>query len=300
MMMSQEQLETKTKSTRWSNLDYDLLLLIFEKLLDLSDIYQSRNVCVSWQSVSKTTLSPFLFLSKVSLHEEEPEEGDFFFGAFDSEYKNGFDYEKSCTLFNSRTHEIHKISLPEEEKGNIWYSSSGFWWLITIGVEPPHEIGLFNPFTRDRISLPRASDLLEVQEELRAITSTNPLIDPKFSVLATHSCGRKIAFCRPGDSSWTSINGFQGICTDTIFHKGEFYAVNLRGDLYRINSCTFTAEKLALQPIEFSWHWYCKNSSKSLPQNHSTDFEANCIYFIDDANVFNVKINKDTVDLLDD
>ncbi|KAK2639751.1 hypothetical protein Ddye_027546 [Dipteronia dyeriana] len=158
---------------------------------------------------------------------------------------------------------IHEIPLLEEEKGNIWYSSSGFWWLITIGVEPPHEIGLFNPFTRDRITLPRASDLLKVREELRVITSANPLIDPKFSVLATHSCVFKIAFCRPGDSSWTSIKGFQGICNDTIFHKGEFFAVNHRGDLFRINC----------------------------------DFESNCIYFIDDADVFNMTtkyLNKDT------
>ncbi|TXG67547.1 hypothetical protein EZV62_008822 [Acer yangbiense] len=62
---------------------------------------------------------------------------------------------------------------------------------------------------------------------------------------------------KPGDSSWTSIKGFQGICNDTIFHKGEFYAVNHRGDLFRINRGNFTAEKLALWPIEFSWLWYC-------------------------------------------
>ncbi|KAK3199734.1 hypothetical protein Dsin_023149 [Dipteronia sinensis] len=364
--MSQEQPEKKTKrTTRWSDLDFDLLLMIFEKLLDFPDIYQCGTVCVSWQSVAKTILPPFLLLSKVSLHAKE---GDFFFGDFDSEYIISFDYEKSCTLFNIRTHKIHKIPLPEDYKGNIWYSSSGFWWLITIGVKPPHAISLFNPFTRDRITLPQASDLLKVREELRVITSTNPLIDPKFSVLATHSCGFKIAFCRPGDSSWTSIKGFQGICNDTIFHKGEFYAVNHRGDLFRINRGNFTAEKLALRPIEFSWHWYCnylveldgdlllvarwledtpitcskttsftvyklnwvekewiqiknfgdnfillgKNSSISLPRNHFRDLktnrtplalnhfidvEANCIYFIDDADGFNMTtkyLNKDT------
>ncbi|KAK2639741.1 hypothetical protein Ddye_027536 [Dipteronia dyeriana] len=355
------------RTTRWSDLDFDLLLMIFEKLLDLPDIYRCGTVCVSWQSVAKTILPPFLLLSKVSLHAEESDfffgdfhsksinsfYCDFFVGDFDSKSINSFYYEKSCTLFNIRTHKIHEVPLPEEEKGNIWYSSSGFWWLITIGVEPPHEIGLFNPFTRDRITLPRASDLLKVREELRVITSANPLIDPKFSVLATHSCGFKIAFCRPGDSSWTSIKGFQGICNDTIFHKGEFFAVNHRGDLFRINCGNFTAEKLALRPIEFPWHWYCnylveldgdlllvarwleetqitcskttsftvyklnwvekgwikiknigdnsillgKNSSISLPRNHFINFEANCIYFIDDADGFNMTtkyLNMDT------
>ncbi|KAL5733440.1 hypothetical protein ACOSQ2_033132 [Xanthoceras sorbifolium] len=221
---------------QWSDLPGEMLLIIFRKLRDPSDIYRCGLVCVSWKSVVRTVLPHCLLLSNVGVFKDET--GRLHYGDLS---------KQSCVLFDTQTNETHEISLPEVE--GRWFSSSSFGWLLTIGFKTPHQIRLLNPFTSDLIELPSAR-AFEEPNDLRVITSTSPL-DPKCLVLAAHSHHGRLAFCRPGDESWTRVEYFDSCCSDAIFYKDKFYAVDFGGHLFRI-SCNIIpiAAKLPLRPIQ--------------------------------------------------
>ncbi|TXG67536.1 hypothetical protein EZV62_008811 [Acer yangbiense] len=223
---------------QWSDLPVEILLIIFQNLKDPFDVYRCGLVCVSWKSVVTTILPPFLLLSNV--------------GGF-SDNMTSFHFEaslnkQSCSLFNTQTNETHEIFLPEVEK--CWFSGSSFGWLITICLEPPHEVHLLNPLTRDRIQLPAARQL-RLRSDLRVITSASPL-NPTCLVLAINYLKGALAFCRPGDKSWTLFEDFCRRLDDVVHYKGEFYAVNSLGHLYHLHCNTPATQKvLPLCPIEF-------------------------------------------------
>ncbi|KAI9186598.1 hypothetical protein LWI28_018925 [Acer negundo] len=223
---------------QWSDLPVEILSIIFQKLKDPCDVYRCGLVCVSWKSVVTTILPPFLLLSNV--------------GGF-SDDMTSFHFEaslnkQSCSLFNTQTNETHEIFLPEVEK--CWFSGSSFGWLITICLEPPHEVHLLNPLTRDRIQLPAARQL-RLRSDLRVITSASPL-NPTCLVLAIDHLKGALAFCRPGDKSWTLFEDFSHRLDDVIHYKGEFYAVNSLGHLFHLHCNTPAAQKvLHLCPVEF-------------------------------------------------
>ncbi|TXG49420.1 hypothetical protein EZV62_025295 [Acer yangbiense] len=238
----------------WSNLPRELLLIIFRKLEDPSDIYNCATVCGSWNS-AMTSISPkFLLLSIVGLGKGKDIDA--------SPHRN------SCTLFNPDTNTTHQIALPNL-KGK-WFSSSSFGWLLTIRAKSPHQLSLLNPFTGHQISLPPAKDFYKHihpykresaclnkwiyrPQETRVITSTSPL-NPNCLILAAHSVahggGNKLSFCRPGDKSWTNLD-FNEDCCDTIYYHGEFYAVDYDAYFYRIHCRDIPGtEKLPLHRIE--------------------------------------------------
>ncbi|KAK0597703.1 hypothetical protein LWI29_027824 [Acer saccharum] len=232
-----------------SNLPRELLLIIFRKLEDPSDIYNCAMVCGSWNSAMRSISPKFLLLSIVGKGDASPD-------------------RNSCTLFNPDTNTTHQIALPNL-KGK-WFSSSSFGWLLTIRVESPHQLSLLNPFTGHQISLPPAKDFfkdihhynpmepdayfsLYRPQQTRVITSASPL-NPNCLILADHSFahtfGNRLSFCRPGDKSWTDLD-FNEDCCDTIYYHGEFYAVDYYAYIYRIHCRDIpAAEKLPLQPIE--------------------------------------------------
>ncbi|KAI9156069.1 hypothetical protein LWI28_000063 [Acer negundo] len=200
-----------------------------------------------------TSISPkFLLLSIVGL----------------SEGKDASPDKNSCTLFNPDTDTTHQIALPNL-KGK-WFSSSSFGWLLTIRVKSPHQLSLLNPFTGHQISLPPAKDFYKHihhykrmepddyysvykwiyrPQETRVITSTSPL-NANCLILAAHTGGNKLSFCRPGDKSWTNLD-FDEVCCDTIYYHGEFYAIDDYAYFYRIHCRDIpAAEKLPLPPIE--------------------------------------------------
>ncbi|KAK0595115.1 hypothetical protein LWI29_003735 [Acer saccharum] len=204
---------------QWSALPVEILPIIFQKLNDPGDVYRCGLVCVLWKSIVTTILPPFLLLSNVGT------------------------YKQSCRLFNTQTNQTHEIFLPELE--NCWFSSSSFGWLLTIGFQQPHEVHLLNHFTRDRIQLPSAKQLSEPYD-LRVITSTSPL-NPTCLVLAMRHFNNALAFCRPGDKSWTCFEDFGRFDNDVAFYKGEFYAVNALGHLVHLD-CNIPVVQKALIP----------------------------------------------------
>ncbi|KAK3199741.1 hypothetical protein Dsin_023156 [Dipteronia sinensis] len=228
---------------QWSDLPVEILPMIFQKLKDPRDVYRCGLVCVLWKSIAKTILPPFLLLSNVGTFKDET--GTFHFKAPLN--------KQSCSLFNTQTNESHEIFLPEVEK--CWFSSSSFGWLLTICFEPPHEVHLLNPFNRDRIQLPSASEF-RWPCDLRVVTSTTPLNPTCLVLVITHFKGA-LAFCRPGDKSWTCFEDFERCDNDVAFYKGEFYSVNTLGHLFHLH-CNIPVAQKVLPPlsIEFMHHNY--------------------------------------------
>ncbi|KAK0599984.1 hypothetical protein LWI29_010444 [Acer saccharum] len=223
---------------QWSDLIVEILPIIFQKLKDPCDVYRCGLVCVLWKSIVTTILPPFLLLSNVGTFKDET--GSFHFEAPLN--------KQSCSLFNTQTNETHEIFLPEVEK--CWFSHSSFGWLLTISFEPPHEVHLLNPFTRDRIQLPSAKQFSRPYD-LRVITSTTPL-NPTCLVLVIGHFKGVLAFCRPGDKSWTLFEDFRRCLEDVMFYKGECYAVNYFGHLFHLHCNTPATQKvLRLWPIDF-------------------------------------------------
>ncbi|KAI9187002.1 hypothetical protein LWI28_023274 [Acer negundo] len=208
---------------QWSDLPIEILPIIFQKLKDPCDVYRCGLVCVLWKSIATTILPPFLLLSNV---------GSFHFKAPLN--------KKSCSLFNTQTNETHEIFLPEVEK--CWFTSSSFGWLLTICFEPPHEVHLLNPFTRDRIQLPLSREFRRPYD-LRVITSTAPL-NPTCLVLVIRRFQGALAFCRPGDRYWTFFDDFGRCDNDVAFYKGGLYAVNSFGHLVQIHCNSPVAQKV--------------------------------------------------------
>ncbi|KAK0600703.1 hypothetical protein LWI29_017610 [Acer saccharum] len=214
---------------RWSDLNKDVLSVIFQKLKDYDShdnnntIYRCGNVCVSWQSIARAILPRYLLLSNVQ------------------NLKN----KNSCVLFNLFTESVSEISLPEELKGR-WFTASSFGWMLTISINSPHKIALINPFSpAQKIELPDTTNISKLRNfnrGLRVITSTNPL-DPNCIFVAIHgdSFGRTPAFCKLGDKSWTIMSEYVwGVCSwevfsdDARFYKGKFYSVDLNGNFFRV------------------------------------------------------------------
>ncbi|GKV05967.1 hypothetical protein SLEP1_g17913 [Rubroshorea leprosula] len=91
-------------------------------------------------------------------------------------------------------------------------------------------------------------------EFMRVITSTIPT-DPLCKVLAIHlgKHGHSFSFCRTGDHAWIRINNFVGWCSDAIFYKGDFYAIDFYDYIWVIQPTVNNfqkAVKLSVEPVK--------------------------------------------------
>ncbi|KAK3199809.1 hypothetical protein Dsin_023224, partial [Dipteronia sinensis] len=113
--------------------------------------------------------------------------------------------------------------------------SSSFDWLLTIRRKP-NKVRLLNPITREQIKLPLSRILFERSNDFRVIiTSTSPL-DPECLVIVQNlyhpSFKFSVIYCRPGADSYWKVVKINRRFNDLIFHKGELYWVDYRGELY--------------------------------------------------------------------
>lgn len=136
---------------------------------------------------------------------------------------------------------IRKLPLPEAHRQRC-VSTHG--WLLTTG-EHEFYTKLVNPVSRTQIDLPQLymfEELYFDQDEWiyyglsmrkAVFTSSNPLAsDPSFRVIIIW--GKTLGFCRPGDGSWTRINGWEGHVFDIAYHsmRTRLYVVATLGTIY--------------------------------------------------------------------
>ncbi|KAK0602342.1 hypothetical protein LWI29_032482 [Acer saccharum] len=277
---------------RWSDLPKDILLIIFRKLEDhnYNMIYRCGCVCVSWQSVVRASLLPqYLLLSNVGMFKDQESVFQYMHYHQREDY---FKNIKSCVLFDLFTKRIREISLPGELLKGRWFTSSSSGWLLTIGIESPHEIHLVNPFCPEqKIELPNATKIgllsSHHSNKWRVITSTNPL-DPNCIFVAVIHMDAIfpnliLAFCRRGDKYWTTIQNLRQFCCDAIFYKDYFYTIDSFGQFLAIHV------KFLVPPVTYiGWpglksHMHCLSRMEREPyggRSYLVEFDGNLLRVI--------------------
>ncbi|XP_071739466.1 putative F-box protein At5g55150 [Rutidosis leptorrhynchoides] len=217
----------------WSDLLPEILNKITQNLNFYEDFINFLCVCTSWNSSITTTKTfihtlpsqfPTLMLAESNTNEDD----------------NDQNYRNFILLSNHNT--VRKLQLPEAHRQKC-VSTHG--WLLTTG-EQEFCAKLLHPISRTQIELPQLYMFEELhfdQDEwmyycssMRKVvfTSSNPLlIDPLFRVVIIW--GRTIGFCRPGDASWTRINGSsEGQLFDITYHnmRKRVYVVAAMGSIY--------------------------------------------------------------------
>ncbi|KAF8412286.1 hypothetical protein HHK36_000247 [Tetracentron sinense] len=209
----------------WSELPNDLLGLIAQRVLIYEDFVAFGGVCESWRSVAvKQNFTPSPQLPWLMLPEQ-----------------------KNCdtrTFFSLSKGMVHERRLPEVRGKRCWGSQG---WLITFSIDL--NISLLNPFTRLQIQLPPHRtfkyhfDIYEDVEEYnytpaeiqelyiyKAIVSSSPSSTTDYVVMVIHGPKIQLAFARPGDEAWTTIEETRPTrYYDVIYYKEKFYAVNSHG-----------------------------------------------------------------------
>ncbi|GKV20533.1 hypothetical protein SLEP1_g30640 [Rubroshorea leprosula] len=203
-----------------------------------------RVVCVSWQYAAQLLYLRYLGLKSNALLVLLPLEN-----------QTG---RQCCRIYNYCSHKIHRIFLPQLQGG--WYTASSHGWLLTVANQAIH---LLNPITSTTVRLPpekrfRRPEICLMSskkpEFTRVITSTIPR-DPLCKVLAIHpgKHGHSFSFCRTGDHAWIRIHNFVGRCSDAIFYKGDFYAIDFYGYIWVIQPTVNNfqkAVKLSVEPVK--------------------------------------------------
>ncbi|KAF8412272.1 hypothetical protein HHK36_000233 [Tetracentron sinense] len=199
----------------WSELQKDLLGFIAKRLITYEDFVAFSGVCSSWRLVAmnvnftRSIGIPWLMLVQK-----------------DSDTRRFFSLSKGL---------VHERTLTETRDTKCWGSQG---WLITIGEFL--NINLLNPLTRLQIQLPhqctfKDKDLghssFHTQKFyiIKAILSSSPSCTSNYVVMVIHSEKSKLAFARPGDKTWTTINSRFARFSDVAFFRGQFYAINLSG-----------------------------------------------------------------------
>ncbi|KAI3731666.1 hypothetical protein L1987_62859 [Smallanthus sonchifolius] len=215
--------------TTWSELPPEILNTIAGKLHFFEDYINFLCVCTSWNKSSTTTTKNMI--------QHLPSQFPMLMFA-ESNTTEDFKHRTFFLLSNGGT--MRKLPLPEAHRQRC-ISTHG--WLLTIG-EQEFYTKLVNPLSHTQIELPE----LYMFEELyfdrdewvyygfcmrkAVFTSSNPLSDPSFRVIIIW--GKSIGFCRPGDGSWTRIDGWEGSLFDIVYHRmrKRLYVVATMGTIY--------------------------------------------------------------------
>ncbi|KAK9265892.1 hypothetical protein L1049_007125 [Liquidambar formosana] len=226
----------------WSELPGELLLLICQRLLSLSDQIHFSGVCSAWRSVGvecRCHLSrqiPGLMISSSEI------------------------YDKPCyflRLPEARLYELAEFSVPHQIVCN---GSTEGWMVVTDKFMQMH---ILNPFSGAQLQLPSVESLpppfmvpepKSMKYVKKAILSSNPVLNPDAFVLVIYSCGR-LAFCKVGDETWTLVKSPPHQWhLDAIYLKGKFFSVCNFGTLLLVDiDQQPKVKEIASAPQSQSW-----------------------------------------------
>ncbi|KAF6156751.1 hypothetical protein GIB67_033220 [Kingdonia uniflora] len=190
-------------SCDWSQLPDNLLAMISNKFACMDDFVRFGAVCVSWRSVTVENRNQLF-----------PPQVPFLM------FPNMHDNTRHKTLF----------SLPMQ------------WG----GVDPDFKVELMNPCfsVENKIELPPLTsfDHHETVEELsldgymkKTVLSASPTRTSDYVVMTIYGAQNKLAFTKPGDKQWTTVEHEHKCFNDLIYYKGEFYAVDGEGTVIACN-----------------------------------------------------------------
>ncbi|KAF8395070.1 hypothetical protein HHK36_019010 [Tetracentron sinense] len=205
----------------WSELTPELLHLILKRLT-LPDYLRFGAVCKSWRSIEiekahpPAPQFPWLMLRKSG-------------------------YNANFSFFSLSEDRIYRLKLLEARGARCCGSSEG--WLVMAHWKNL-DMFLLNPFSKAQIQLPRQSSLHRANRIKKAIVVlTEPNCDhsnglANLMVVMIYGDSSKLAFCRPGDETWTCFEDLFWPYSDIIFYNGKLYAIKvwMEMDVFIIDS----------------------------------------------------------------
>lgn len=194
----------------WADLPAEVLELFLSRL-DVGDNIRASAVCKRWCSVATSLRvvdqSPWLMYF--------PKKG------------NCYDF------YDPVQRKTYSLELPELDGCRVCYTKDG-WLLLNRQdwrrLDGNHIFSLFNPFTRDLITLPKFDRTYQIAAFSCAPTSTGCVI------LIFRRVGSSlvaISTCYPGEKEWTTVNYDAvlscSMCDKLVFSNGLFYCLSDRG-----------------------------------------------------------------------
>ncbi|GKV16065.1 hypothetical protein SLEP1_g26769 [Rubroshorea leprosula] len=131
-------------------------------------------------------------------------------------------------IYDYCSHKIHRIFLPQLQGG-----------CATVKLPPEKR------FRRPKICWMSSKK----SKFTRVITSTIPIRPGKRAGWVGLGSGQ----LGTGDHAWIKINNFMGRCSDAIFYKGDFYAIDFYGYIWVIQPTANNfqkAVKLSVEPVK--------------------------------------------------
>ncbi|KAH7522542.1 hypothetical protein FEM48_Zijuj07G0149500 [Ziziphus jujuba var. spinosa] len=216
-------------ASNWSELQMELLDLIIKRLDAIVDIIRFKAVCSKWYRAAQLYMtSPLLMLPS------DKKEAD------------------DCRFFSVAENKIYKINNVFEGFHGAWCVGSSHGWLVILDKETkPH---LLNPFSGAKVQLPFINTLLPYQELhlygsspyfvkllvkfcfSKAILMSSDLClsdasrGKSFCIVVIYGLSsQRLAFCMPGDSTWTRFGGDDHEYLDIICHNGMLYSLSSKG-----------------------------------------------------------------------
>ncbi|KAH7866584.1 hypothetical protein Vadar_022284 [Vaccinium darrowii] len=225
-------------SPDWAFLPEEILNLILNQLIQLSDYVRFGAVCKSWQAVG--------LLQKVKrrceIHKQvpmllvrAPAKKNHRRSLYSIGTQNTVLDFQAEVLYSRRS--LYSITQNKVLDFQVEFPYSqrcrgcSFGWLTT--VEKDTSIKLVNPFSGGKtIRLPpvvQSCDADDNEYEYRVhkvVLSSNPSLTPDdFVALALYGGCNNLAYIKPGQACWTYIDKFGKLFLDAIYHRGKFYAV---------------------------------------------------------------------------
>ncbi|XP_077247247.1 putative F-box protein At5g55150 [Tasmannia lanceolata] len=229
---------------KWSELPNELLAMVLDCLPLFIDCIRFGAVCSSWYDVTKENSHWLDFQGQFPLMMVP-------------------DKERTETrgFYSITKNKLYNIQLPEFH--GKWCCGSSMGWVVT--VDENANVHLLHPFTSTQIQLPSLDKFPDNQNHTRddkprdyrylvkTVLSANPISTPDYIVAAIVDNGRKLAFYKPGDEKWTTINNEWAHTVsqwvhyyDVIYYKYKFYAITNRNTVVTLDFASNDFPKLTM------------------------------------------------------
>ncbi|KAK6158226.1 hypothetical protein DH2020_005540 [Rehmannia glutinosa] len=208
----------------WPDLPSELLADIAKRLSSIHDYLCFRGVCSSWRSAATfdnfdNALPRVPWLMYVTGEKKEEEKHV-------ERVANFFD------LTNNKTYNITTNFPPSHDKKSYVLSCGG--WILCVSEDTGGAVNLTHPVWRVKLDLPCLDTFPEYahKDRIRFITkmvlSCSPTIKGHLVVMVIWGKKNQLGFSRPGDSSWSVTDTWDGSFSDIIYRNGRLYAVDFR------------------------------------------------------------------------
>nr|XP_048332817.1 putative F-box protein At4g22660 [Ziziphus jujuba var. spinosa] len=233
-------------SPNWACLPVDLLELILEKLVFLSDYIRFSAVCKLWNSIvlndhkeNRISLSnhqlPWLLVSSRDEDEDKDE-----------------DREERFSLYNFVKAEIcnFRLGIPHNYL-NRRYCGSSHGWMIFLSSSD--QLVILNPLSGTTIHPPPFNENHRVA---KVILSRNPSLG-SFEIIATFYGLTEVAYLKFGDEFWihSEGNNLAFFIYNFIFYKDHIFGVSHRGRIVSLLKKCGHPFHLLWKPPKMIFYW---------------------------------------------